>query len=152
MLCLDAPPPNEWTGQNGTISIICDELNLEIKNNYKKVRTVIRTTYRKIQKKEKYYGLTNWRGGRKSSIEEGSEEEQILATKKEAGCSFTQVMEYINEYRSDNILNYDTPKTLLVQLLLLSTIKCPKSSLRSTNAVKAIQIKNLIGQRQGTVG
>ena len=97
-----------WRGREGTISNIQQALELG-DGNYKKIETVLRTTYDNIQKKEKYYGLTNWRGGRQNTIKAGSEEEQILADtdKKQEGCSFTEVTDYINEWRNKYISNYN---------------------------------------------
>ena len=95
-----------WRGREGTISNIQQALELG-DGNYKKIETVLRTTYDNIQKKEKYYGLTNWRGGRQNTIKAGSEEEQILADKKQEGCSFTEVTDYINEWRNKYIADYN---------------------------------------------
>ena len=98
---LGAPEPSEWYGSGGTVGQIMSLLNLS-KPGRKKVIHVMRQTYDCVKTGSRYTGHTRWSGGRQNFIQPGTEEENMIAQHKEEGCSFTQTMRFINDYRARN--------------------------------------------------
>ncbi|EJK62102.1 hypothetical protein THAOC_17300, partial [Thalassiosira oceanica] len=102
-LMLRCPPPEEWNGENGSITQIMKDLRLK-GSNRRKVKSVIEQTYEKYLKGEYYTGKVKPGAGRPCDIERGSMEEQMLADGKEDGLSNEDVLGNINDWRTDHDL------------------------------------------------
>ncbi|EJK60897.1 hypothetical protein THAOC_18686 [Thalassiosira oceanica] len=102
-LMLRCPPPEEWNGENGSITQIMKDLRLK-GSNRRKVKSVIEQTYEKYLNGEYYTGKVRPGAGRPCDIERGSMEEQILADGKEDGLSNEDVLGNINDWRTDHDL------------------------------------------------
>lgn len=98
---LNAPKRKHWYGKDGTIGKIARGLDLPAGYN-KTVESVLDQTHKCLEEAVQYMGKFCHRGGRELTIKPDSEEEQILAQYKDKGCSFTEVKDYINNWRGGN--------------------------------------------------
>ncbi|NCF93533.1 MAG: hypothetical protein GWQ05_21640 [Verrucomicrobiaceae bacterium] len=93
-----SPPMEDWTGKDGTIRTIMNDLGLH-QNDYKKVQRVLTETYNCQLSGYYYTGDVAIGQGRKHIIEKDSEWETMVADYKESGLSFKDVQIAVNENR-----------------------------------------------------
>jgi hypothetical protein len=90
---MKTPPPQDWYGEGGTISLIVGKLDSEV--DRRTVYKVIRETYTCAVNGE-VYDPSRKRRENKSSIAKGSEIEKLVADYREAGLSYSQTTLLIN--------------------------------------------------------
>ena len=96
-LNMNAPPPEEWNGQGGTIPKIMNMLELAKTQRNKVYRVLIRT-YQALQDGEMYDPKRNPREKNPTAIKDGSQEQQMVADCLEKGLSYTVTTDLINHY------------------------------------------------------
>ena len=97
---LDAPHPEHWHGQNGTISKIRKCLHLRISQT-RTIKKTLEEIVRCMAIGYKYDGLSELTHGRKTSIIPGSQEESLIANWMESHCGFRMTTILVNEHRRE---------------------------------------------------
>ena len=93
----DLAPEEEWERQDGTISRIAEHLKLP-KGSQRTVRSVLKATLECHANEEHYDGaVRHGSGGQNKIIKPGSYEEQLAADLIEAGHSYTDATNQIND-------------------------------------------------------
>ena len=99
-LTLESPPPEEWSGPDGTISSIMRELRLECSPRLVK-RVLERTWDSEAEQDGGVYDCSEQPGkGRKPAIAHGSLSQELVVTLDENGASLRAVRQQVNEARA----------------------------------------------------
>ena len=111
---LGALAPEHWDGKGGTIGQIIAALELA-DGNWRKVKEVVSQTYQCIISNDRYVGKTRKHGGgNPAMIKPGSEEEQVIAKFKEEGCSFSDVIDYVNDNREKRGIKIEVSRSAVM--------------------------------------
>jgi hypothetical protein len=100
-LNMNAPPPEKWNGQGGTIPHIMKCLLLATTQRNKVYRVLMRT-YQALQNGEMYDPERNPREKNPTAIKDGSHEQQMVADCLEKGLSYAVTTDLINHYLFQN--------------------------------------------------
>ena len=100
-LNMNAPPPEKWNNQGGTIPKLMNILGLA-KTQRNKVYRVVLRTYQALQNGEMYDLERNPRENNPTAIKDGSHEQQMVADCLEKGLSYAVTTDLINHYLFQN--------------------------------------------------
>ena len=96
----DAAPASEWQGHGGTIAQIYHKLEFTSRNDRFLIHRVLVETNICIKQGRKYDGTIGFERGRPAKlVEDGSDEQKIVANYMERGCSYTLTTIVLNIYR-----------------------------------------------------
>jgi hypothetical protein len=93
---LRAPPPEDWHGEGGTVSMICEAMKMS-KNQRRMIHKVISVTHQCLMTGETYEPMRASVPGT-TAIKDGSREQQLIADYRERGLSFTETTMLVNRW------------------------------------------------------
>jgi hypothetical protein len=93
---LHAPPPEDWHGEGGTVSEICDGLKMQ-SDQRRRVRKVIEETHQALLSGKSYDPTKALRAGT-TAIKDGTKEQQLVADYRERGLSLTETTMLVNRW------------------------------------------------------
>ncbi len=101
---IGAPPPDDWHGRGGRISMTMNALDMSVSaDERRKVELIITKTYHSLLRGEEYN-----KGGKSrknlTAIADGNNIQQLVTDYREAGLSFSQTTVMINIYCRKNEL------------------------------------------------
>eukprot|EP00956_Cyclotella_meneghiniana_P020465 scaffold36269_cov40-Cyclotella_meneghiniana.AAC.2 len=98
---LEAPPPEDWDGEGGTVYQIIEGLKMDKNKDRHKVRRVILKTHKALLQGDEYVAMREYRPGT-TAIKQGSIQQKLIADYREKGLSFTETTMMINRYCYEN--------------------------------------------------
>jgi hypothetical protein len=133
--CLDYPPAEEWDGQEGTVAIICEKLDIRGGSKHE-VKKVLKNVVAAHNKGITFTGeFDTSKMGRPVVIETDTASAQIIADALESGLSFVQARDLVNLHLEEEKEPLVTVSAIrgCYQRLGAKTIRIPKKRQGTTD-------------------